>query len=177
MTSGSCCKKAACLKIKNKKDKETAFQVNKSPCGPSCLSLASFAVPGSVMGVSIQEETRGCEAPCQVLLAPPPRMRHSCLSEPRRSSLFILESQKKKKKRKKSGHLIEYLFCIVVCHTKDVHYVWNEPLFAERNNNLELSVLECIINVISSCLGPSVCVEWWVWAPGMDGLGTRAARQ
>ncbi|MEQ2313706.1 hypothetical protein AMECASPLE_004802 [Ameca splendens] len=31
------------------------------------------------------------------------------------------------------------------------------------------------MNVISSCVGPSVCVEWWVWAPGMDGLGTQAA--
>lgn len=67
------------------------------------------------------------------------------------------------------------LYCSVP-HKRRFIMLEASPLFAERNNNLELSFLECIINVISSCLCPSVCVEWWVWAPGTDGLGTRAAR-
>lgn len=62
------------------------------------------------------------------------------------------------------------MFCAT---QKALHYVRSKPPFTERNNKLELSFLQCIINVISSCLCPSVCVEWWVWAPGghacMDG--------
>lgn len=130
----------------------------------------------------------GAGAPRQVL-APPLRMRHSCLSEPRRSSPFILESTPPPPLHTHTHsspptitHTKKWLFIrilVLYCsvpHKRRFIMLEASPLFAERNNNLELSFLECIINVISSCLCPSVCVEWWVWAPGTDGLGTRAAR-
>lgn len=83
---------------------------------------------------------------------------------------------------KKSGYLLEYLFCIVPRRTKDVHYVRNKPPFLSKRETITWNCLffspffflESIINVISSCLCPSVCIGW-VWAPGTDGLGTRAA--
>lgn len=89
-------------------------------------------------------------------------------------------AKKREREKKESVYLLEYLFCIVLCHTKDASLCQKQAPLAGRNNNLELSLSPfffwCIINVISSCLCPSVCVEWWVWAPGTDGLGTRADR-
>lgn len=132
-----------------------------------CILLSSRISNGSQYGA---KGVRGSSPP-------PPRP-----SSPNAAQLPLrtppLQPIHPREPKEKSGYLLEYLFCIVLWNTKDASLCYKQAHFAERNNNLELCFLcvECIINVISSCLCPSVCVEWWVWAPGMDGLGTRAAR-
>lgn len=122
------------------------------------------------MGVSIREETRGLWGSSS---SPGPSSLNAAQLPFRTPPLQPIHPRKQKKK--KVGIYQNTCFVLFCATQKTLHYVRSKPPFSERNNNLELSFLECIINVISSCLCPSVCVEWWVWAPSANGLGARAA--